>query len=64
MTYDDDKPQEPTCWGESGAHDISDEAVCCPCPKCCEANPDKLVWQADGETVRCTRCGHEYKPGE
>jgi hypothetical protein len=48
MTYDDE-PEGP-------------EAVCCPCPNCCEADPDKLVWLDDDETVRCTSCGHEYKP--
>jgi len=50
------------CWGESGSHRIEDDLVCCPCPNCCEADPDKLVWLDDDETVRCEYCGHEYKP--
>jgi hypothetical protein len=41
---------------------VEDSAVCCPCPNCCEANPDRLAWQDDDETVRCLSCGHEYKP--
>lgn len=41
--------------------DEGSEAVCCPCPNCCEADPDKLEW-LDDETVRCLTCGHEYKP--
>ncbi len=41
---------------------IEDDAVCSPCPNCCEADPDKLVWLDDEETVRCASCGHEYKP--
>ena len=33
------------------------------CPRCGERNQDNLVWQDDGETVRCATCGREYKPG-
>jgi len=32
------------------------------CPRCGERNQDKLVWQDDGETVRCTTCGKQYTP--
>jgi len=32
------------------------------CPQCGERNQDKLVWQDDGETVRCTTCGKQYTP--
>jgi len=33
------------------------------CPRCGERNQDNLVWQDDGETVRCATCGRKYKPG-
>ena len=32
------------------------------CPGCGERNVDNLVWQDDGETVRCTTCGKQYTP--
>ena len=32
------------------------------CPKCRERNTDNLVWQDDGETVRCSTCGKQYTP--
>jgi len=32
------------------------------CPRCGERCLDKLVWQDDGETVRCTTCGKQYMP--
>jgi len=32
------------------------------CPQCGERCLDKLVWQDDGETVRCTTCGKQYTP--
>ena len=32
------------------------------CPRCGERNQDNLVWQDDGETVRCTTCGNQYTP--
>jgi hypothetical protein len=47
---------------DEASDQIEDNAVCCPCPNCCEADPDKLVWLDDDETVRCDSCGHEYKP--
>jgi hypothetical protein len=34
------------------------------CPKCGERDADKLVWDADTETVRCAGCGEAYSPGE
>jgi hypothetical protein len=33
------------------------------CPGCGERIIDNLVWQDDGETVRCATCGRKYKPG-
>jgi len=33
------------------------------CPGCGERNVDNLVWQDDGETVRCAACGRQFKPG-
>ena len=35
-----------------------------PCPKCGEADADRLVWQDDDETVCCSTCGVTYHPGE
>jgi len=32
------------------------------CPQCGERCLDKLVWQDDGQTVRCTTCGKQYTP--
>ena len=32
------------------------------CPDCGERILDRLVWQTDGETVRCEACGREFKP--
>jgi len=32
------------------------------CPQCGERCLDKLVWQDDGETVRCSTCGKQYTP--
>ena len=32
------------------------------CPACGEADHDFLVWQDDGETVKCQGCGHTWKP--
>ena len=32
------------------------------CPQCGERCLDKLVWQDDGETVRCSTCGTRYTP--
>jgi len=32
------------------------------CPRCGERCLDKLVWQDDGETVRCATCGKLYAP--
>lgn len=34
------------------------------CPECGEARTDYLVWDADGETVKCATCGKEYNPSE
>lgn len=34
------------------------------CPDCGEAAADRLVWQHDGETVRCSTCGATYCPCE
>ncbi len=31
------------------------------CPQCGEDRADHLVWQ-DDVTVRCTKCGTEYRP--
>jgi hypothetical protein len=33
------------------------------CPKCGVRAADKLVWDADEETVRCAGCGTVYAPG-
>lgn len=33
------------------------------CPKCGVRAADKLVWDADEETVRCAGCGTVYSPG-
>jgi hypothetical protein len=33
------------------------------CPNCGERNADRLVWQDDDETVRCTGCGTDFRPG-
>mgnify|MGYP002623219030 CR=1 FL=1 len=30
------------------------------CPLCGEAAADRLVWQEDDETLRCTMCGTEF----
>jgi Zn ribbon nucleic-acid-binding protein len=40
-----------------------DGGLVVPCPMCCEARADYLVW-LDYETVRCVTCGHEFKPEE
>lgn len=32
------------------------------CPHCGEREPVNLIWQ-DDETVRCGRCGTEFRPG-
>ena len=32
------------------------------CPKCNERRVDRLVWQKDGDEVRCTTCGNRYTP--
>jgi len=32
------------------------------CPECGEDRIDVLVWQEDGERVRCDTCGEVYKP--
>ena len=32
------------------------------CPQCGERCLDRLVWQDDGETVRCSTCGKQYEP--
>ncbi|MCX5683093.1 MAG: hypothetical protein NT049_05340 [Planctomycetota bacterium] len=32
------------------------------CPGCGERDADKLVWQGNGETVRCSTCGKQYTP--
>lgn len=37
-------------------------AVAFECPKCGEADADRLVWQ-DDEFVRCSSCGTTYTPG-
>ena len=42
--------------------DENENAVCCPCPLCGEDDADRLVWQEDGETVRCSMCGTDYQP--
>jgi hypothetical protein len=34
-----------------------------PCPRCGEADSDRLVWQSDDETVCCSTCGVTYRPG-
>ena len=34
----------------------------CECPKCGEVEMDRLVWDADGETVTCQTCGCQYEP--
>lgn len=34
------------------------------CPSCGERKADQLVWQDDDETVQCTGCGTQYRPGE
>ena len=35
-----------------------------PCPRCGEADSDRLVWLSDDETVCCSTCGVTYRPGE
>ena len=32
------------------------------CPGCGERNVDNLVWDKDGQTVRCSTCGKQYTP--
>ena len=32
------------------------------CPACAENAVDRLVWDADGETVTCAVCGTVYTP--
>jgi hypothetical protein len=32
------------------------------CPGCHERNVDNLVWDKDGQTVRCSTCGKQYTP--
>ena len=32
------------------------------CPNCGERNADRLVWQPDGEMVRCAGCGTTFQP--
>ena len=34
------------------------------CQECGECRMDYLVWMEDGETVKCSTCGHEYNPSE
>src|SRR3712207_3389900 len=33
------------------------------CPGCGERHSDMLVWDEEGETVRCFNCGRTYKIG-
>ena len=33
------------------------------CPGCGERHSDMLVWDEDGEEVRCFNCGKTYRPG-
>lgn len=33
------------------------------CPVCLEKDADNLIWQEDGETVQCCKCGAAYQPG-
>ena len=44
------------------AHLDTDVPKAAGCPQCGEQCLDKLVWQDDGETVRCTTCGKQYTP--
>ena len=32
------------------------------CPSCGEREMDRLVWEDDGESVRCATCGTIYDP--
>ena len=32
------------------------------CPTCDERDADRLVWDAAGERVTCSRCGTTYDP--
>lgn len=32
------------------------------CPSCGERDMDRLVWEHDGESVRCATCGTIYNP--
>ena len=64
----------PAAWGDDWNWNLIDGGVLVEpagkdevatkdaCPKCGERNVDKLVWQDDGETVRCTTCGKQYTP--
>ena len=38
----------------------SDEA----CPTCGQRDADLLVWDEDGEQIRCTTCGTVYTPSK
>ena len=32
------------------------------CPSCGEREMDRLIWEDDGESVRCATCGTIYDP--
>lgn len=34
------------------------------CPKCGEYHIDNLVWDDDGENVKCASCGTVYDPNK
>ena len=44
-----------------GPDRVAPDAVC---PNCHEERVDWLVWDEDGETVTCWRCGATYDPSE
>jgi hypothetical protein len=42
--------------------DFSEEGgLVVPCPNCCEARADFLIW-LDDENVRCVSCGRTFRP--
>ncbi len=34
------------------------------CPSCGERDMDRLMWEDDGENVRCATCGTIYNPSD
>ena len=46
----------------NGDEEVVDDGM--ECPRRSEFLMDRMVFDADGETVTCASCGAEYDPGE